>query len=77
MLALQVGFLLGGTVVTESVFARRGLGRVAVDAVVTQDLPVAQGIVLLAALTYTLSNLAADLFQMWLDPRLREVTEWN
>jgi ABC-type dipeptide/oligopeptide/nickel transport system permease component len=77
MLALQVGFLLGGTVVTESVFARRGLGRVAVEAVIAQDLPVAQGIVLLAALTYTLSNLAADLFQMWLDPRLREVTEWN
>jgi peptide/nickel transport system permease protein len=77
MLALQVGFLLGGTVVTESVFARRGLGRVAVDAVIAQDLPVAQGIVLLAALTYTLSNLAADLVQMWLDPRLREVTEWN
>ena len=77
MLALQMGFLLGGTVVTESVFARRGLGRVAVDAVIAQDLPLAQGIVLLAALTYTLSNLAADLFQMWLDPRLREVTEWN
>ena len=77
MLALQIGFLLAGTVVTESVFARRGLGRVAVEAVIGQDLPVAQGIVLLAALIYTLSNLVADLFQMWLDPRLREVTGWN
>lgn len=77
MLALQVGFLLGGTFITESIFARRGLGRVAVEAVLAQDLPVVQGIVLLAALVYTLSNLAADLAQMWLDPRLREVSEWN
>ena len=77
MLALQVGFLLGGTVITESVFARQGLGRVAVDAVLTQDLPVVQGIVLLAALFYTLSNLAADSGHVWLDPRLREAPEWR
>jgi ABC-type dipeptide/oligopeptide/nickel transport system permease component len=77
MLALQVGFLLGGTVITESVFARRGLGRVAVEAVLTQDLPVVQGIVLLAALVYMLSNLAAELAQIWLDPRLREASEWR
>jgi ABC-type dipeptide/oligopeptide/nickel transport system permease component len=74
MLALQVGFLLGGAVITESVFARRGLGRVAVEAVLAQDLPVVQGIVLLAALVYTLSNLAADLAHLWLDPRLRGVS---
>jgi ABC-type dipeptide/oligopeptide/nickel transport system permease component len=77
MLALQFGFLLGGTVITESVFARRGLGRVAVEAVLNQDLPVVQGIVLLAAVTYTLSNLVADLAQQWLDPRLRETAEWT
>jgi len=72
LLALQVGFLLGGTVITESVFARRGLGRVAVEAVLAQDLPVVQGIVLLAALAFTLSNLAADMARLWLDPRVRE-----
>jgi ABC-type dipeptide/oligopeptide/nickel transport system permease component len=77
MLALQVGFLLGGTVITESVFARRGLGRVAVEAVLNQDLPVVQGIVLLAALVYTFSNLIADSAQLWLDPRLREESEWR
>jgi ABC-type dipeptide/oligopeptide/nickel transport system permease component len=71
MLALQVGFLLGGAFITESVFARSGLGRVAVTAVLAQDLPVVEGVVLLAALVYTLANLAADLAQLWLDPRLR------
>jgi ABC-type dipeptide/oligopeptide/nickel transport system permease component len=76
MLALQVGFLLGGAFITESVFARRGLGRVAVAAVLSQDLPVVQGIVLLAALIYTLANLAADLAQLWLDPRLR-ASSWK
>lgn len=75
MLALQIGFLLGGTVITESVFARRGLGRVAVEGVLAQDLPVVQGIVLLVALVYTLSNLAADVARLWLDPRLREEPE--
>lgn len=77
MLALQIGYLLGGTVITESVFARRGLGRVTVEAVLGQDLPVVQGIVLLAALVYTLSNLVADLAQLQLDPRLREVSTWR
>jgi peptide/nickel transport system permease protein len=74
LLALQLGFLLGGTVITESVFARQGLGRVAVDAVLSQDLPVVQGVVLLATLVYTLANLVADIAQWWLDPRLRKVT---
>jgi ABC-type dipeptide/oligopeptide/nickel transport system permease component len=77
MVALQVGFLLAGTVVTESVFARRGIGRVAVEAVLNQDLPVVQGVVLLAALIYTLANLAADSVQLWLDPRLREEARWG
>jgi ABC-type dipeptide/oligopeptide/nickel transport system permease component len=77
MLALQTGYLLGGTVITESVFARRGLGRVTVEAVLNQDLPVVQGIVLLAALVFTLSNLVADLAQLQLDPRLREVSTWR
>jgi ABC-type dipeptide/oligopeptide/nickel transport system permease component len=77
LLALQVGFLLGGVVITESVFARRGLGRVAVEAVLNQDLPVVQGVVLLAALIYTLANLAADLAHYRLDPRLREAPPWH
>jgi peptide/nickel transport system permease protein len=70
MIALQIGFLLGGTVITESVFARRGLGRVAVEAVLNQDLPVIQGVVLLGVFVYSLTNLAADVTQLRLDPRL-------
>jgi peptide/nickel transport system permease protein len=77
VLALQVGFLLAGTVITESVFARRGLGRVAVEAVLNQDLPVVQGVVLLGALVYTLTNLFADSTRLWLDPRLRKGARWR
>jgi peptide/nickel transport system permease protein len=68
---LQFGFLLGGTVVTETVFARQGLGRVAVDAIIYKDLPVVQGIVLLIAVIYMLVNLLVDLAYAFLDPRIR------
>jgi peptide/nickel transport system permease protein len=70
--ALQFGFVLGGAVVTESVFARRGLGRLAVEAILWRDLPVVRGVVVVAAVAYVLVNLAADLLQAGLDPRLRE-----
>ncbi len=69
---LQFGFLLGGAVITESVFARQGLGRLAVEAILWRDLPVVRGIVLVGALAYVLVNLGTDLLQVWLDPRLRE-----
>lgn len=72
VIALQLGFLLGGAVVTESVFARRGLGKLAVEAIVWRDLPVVRGVVVCGAIAYVLANLAADLAQAWLDPRLRE-----
>ncbi len=71
VVALQFGFLLGGAVVTESVFARRGLGKLAVEAIVWRDLPVVRGVVVFGALAYVLVSLAADLAQAWLDPRLR------
>jgi peptide/nickel transport system permease protein len=70
--ALQFGFLLGGAVITESVFARRGLGHLAVEAILWQDLPVLRGVVLVGTLAYVLVNLVSDLAQAWLDPRLRE-----
>ncbi len=69
MIALQFGFLLGGAAVTEALFARQGLGRLAVEAILAQDLPVVQGVVLLGAATYTVVNLLADLAQWLLDPR--------
>ena len=72
VMALQFGFLLGGAAVTEAVFARQGLGRLAVEAVLSQDLPVVQGIVLLSAVVYSLVNLSADVLHWLLDPRVRE-----
>ncbi len=72
VVALQLGFLLGGAVVTESVFARRGLGKLAVEAILWRDLPVVQGVVVVGALAYVLVNLTADLMQTWLIPRLQE-----
>ncbi len=72
VVSLQFGFLLGGAVLTESVFTRRGLGKLAVEAVIWRDLPVVRGVVVLGALIYVLVNLAADLAQVGLDPRLRE-----
>jgi ABC-type dipeptide/oligopeptide/nickel transport system permease component len=72
ILALQLGFLLGGAVMTETVFARRGLGRLALEAVTWRDLPVVQGVVVVSAVAYILASLAADLAHAWLDPRVRE-----
>ena len=72
LIGLQAGFLLSSTVVTESVFARPGLGRVVVDAILWKDLPVVQGAVLLIAATYVAINLAVDLLAVALDPRVRQ-----
>jgi ABC-type dipeptide/oligopeptide/nickel transport system permease component len=70
VIALQAGFLLGGVVITESLFVRPGIGRVLLNATLRQDYPVVQGIVVLGALVYTLLNAAADLFSRFIDPRL-------
>jgi len=73
VIALQFGFLLSGAVVTESVFSRRGLGKLAVEAITWRDLPVIRGVVVCGALIYVLVNLAADVAQIWLDPRLQDI----
>jgi len=72
VVALQFGFLLGGAVITESVFARRGLGKLVVEAITWRDLPVVRGIVVFSALVYVLVHWVSDVVQAWLDPRLRE-----
>lgn len=72
VVALQLGFLLSGAVVTESVFSRRGLGRLAVEAILWQDLPVIRGVVVVGAIAYVAANLAADVVHVWLDPRLQD-----
>jgi peptide/nickel transport system permease protein len=71
LLASQAGFLLSGTVITEVVFARPGLGRLMLDSVLRRDLPVVQGLILLAALTYGACLLLADVSARMLDPRTR------
>ena len=71
VIGLQFGFLLGGAVVTETVFSRQGMGRLIVDAILWKDFPLIQGIVLLSAVLYTLVNLAVDISYAFLDPRIR------
>lgn len=69
--ALEASFLFSGTVVTETVFSRPGLGRLLVSSILRGDFPVAQGIVVLAALLYTGGHILADLLAIAIDPRLR------
>jgi peptide/nickel transport system permease protein len=70
---IGIGFalLLGGAVVTESVFAIPGLGRLTVDAILRRDYPVIQGVVLVFSFVYVIVNLAVDLLYIGLDPRIR------
>lgn len=70
VIGLQFGFMLGGAVATESVFARQGLGRTLVDAILYHDYPVVEGIVLVCAGLYTAINLIVDLAYIYLDPRI-------
>jgi ABC-type dipeptide/oligopeptide/nickel transport system permease component len=72
--ALEAAFLFAGTVVTETVFARPGLGRTLVSSILQGDFPIAQGIVALAAVIYVFSHLVADVAAFLLDPRLKEVS---
>ena len=70
---IGIGFalLIGGVVVTESVFNIPGLGRLTVDAVLRRDYPVIQGIILVFSATYVLVNLIIDILYVVLDPRIR------
>jgi peptide/nickel transport system permease protein len=69
---MEAAFLLGGTMVTEVVFARPGLGRMLVDAILRGDYPVVQAVLALAALGYVLFGIVADFAAAAMDPRLRE-----
>lgn len=71
MLGLSVAGLIGGVVITETVFAIPGLGRLTVDAVLARDYPVIQGIVLFFSMVYVGINLLVDLSYLVLDPRIR------
>ena len=70
LVGLQVGALLGGAVITESVFAVPGVGRLMVDSIFARDYPVIQALTLVLAVIVSLAFLVTDLAQMWLDPRV-------
>jgi len=71
VIGLGIAFLIGGVVVTESVFSIPGLGRLTVDAVLARDYPTVQAVVLLFSVVYVLINLLVDLTYVFLDPRIR------
>ncbi|HZH05822.1 MAG TPA: ABC transporter permease, partial [Lautropia sp.] len=69
--AVQLGYLLGGSVVIETIFALDGLGYLAYQSITFKDFPVMQAIVLLLSVIYVLLTLASDIANAWLDPRIR------
>lgn len=71
LIGLQFGYLLGGVVVTETIFGWPGMGRTVVRAILAKDVPVVQGIVLTISLSFVLINLLVDLLYAVLDPRIR------
>ena len=71
VVGIGLALLIGGAVVTESVFAIPGLGRLTVDAILRRDYPVIQGVVLLFSFVYVLVNLLIDLLYTLFDPRIR------
>jgi peptide/nickel transport system permease protein len=71
IIGLQIGALIGGAVIVESVFNLNGIGKYTLEAIVRRDLFVVQSLVLLFALTFVLANLIVDILYGWLDPRIR------
>jgi peptide/nickel transport system permease protein len=71
IIGVGVAHLIGGAVVTESVFALPGIGRLTVDAIVRRDYPVIQGVILIISGVYVLLNLVIDILYVFLDPRIR------
>jgi peptide/nickel transport system permease protein len=71
VVGVQAGYLLGGAVFTETVFAWPGVGTLMVQGILARDFPLVQGCVLVVALAFAVINLAVDLLYVWLDPRIR------
>ncbi|UOQ92469.1 ABC transporter permease [Halobacillus shinanisalinarum] len=70
VIGLNFGFLLGGTIITEQVFAINGVGRLMIDAIAARDFPVVQGTVLLVATLFVVVNLLVDIIYALIDPRI-------
>src|SRR6188768_3641172 len=71
LIGLQAAFLLGGAVVTETMFSWPGVGRLAVGAIVSSDFPTAQGAIMILAMAFLLINLLVDVLYVYLDPRVQ------
>ncbi len=71
LIGLQIGFLLGGAVVTETVFSWPGVGRLAVGAILSSDFPMAQGTIIVLSMGFIVVNLIVDVLYAALDPRVR------
>jgi peptide/nickel transport system permease protein len=71
LLGLQLGGIISGSAIIETVFAWPGMGQLAIDAVNQRDFPIIQTVVLLAAFAFTTVNFGVDLLYLWLDPRIR------
>lgn len=71
VIGIQLGYLMGGAVLTESVFAWPGIGKYTVEAIMKSDFPIVQGVVLLIAFIFVMVNLVVDIIYAFLDPRIR------
>ena len=71
LIGLQAAFLLGGAVVTETMFSWPGVGRLAVGAIVSSDFPTAQGAIMILAIAFLTINLLVDVLYVYLDPRVQ------
>jgi len=73
VIGLQAGYLLGGVVVTENIFAWPGIGRLAIISITTRDVPMAQGTILFLAISFVMLNIVVDLIGGYLDPRAQRL----
>lgn len=71
IIGIQMGELLAGTVVIETVFSRQGIGRVVADAIMARDMPLVQGVIFFSAIIYVIVNLLVDISYAIVDPRVR------
>jgi len=71
IVGLQLGRLLAGSVIVETIFARQGIGQLAIDSILARDYPVVQGVILLTATTYVVANLIVDVSYGFINPRIR------
>jgi peptide/nickel transport system permease protein len=77
IMGLQLGSLLSGSIITETIFAWPGVGRLTINAINSRDYPLVQGCILVIALGYVLINLLTDLIYGWIDPRIRYGEEYG